>query len=65
MEKTDGLNGWAKFLNSKVKVIYDDGSHVTIKFGTLIDADSDFLFLRTDEGQQSINKTKIIRVEKC
>ena len=65
MEKTDGLNGWERFLNCKVKVIYDDGSHITIKYGTLIDGDSDFLFIRTEDGLQSINKTKVVRVEKC
>lgn len=68
MEETEGkgkTNGMGRFLNCKVKVVYDDGSHITIKFGTLIDYSEDFLFLSTSEGEQTINKNKIIRVERC
>ena len=59
-----GKNGMDRFLNCKVKIVYDDGNHVTIKFGILIDYAEDFLFLSTSEGEQTINKMKIIRVER-
>ena len=64
MEEGKGkLNGLARFLDKKVKVIYDDGAHITLKIGILIDSDNDFLFLDTEEGEEAISKTKIIRME--
>ena len=65
MGKNNLINGWEKFLNHRIKLVFDDGSKITIKFGVLISALDDFIFILTDEGQEAVNKNKIIRIERC
>ena len=65
MGKTSNINGWERFLNFRVKLVFDDGSKITIKFGNLTSVSDDFLFILTSEGEEGINKDKVVRIEKC
>ncbi len=57
--------GWEKFLNHRIKLVFDDGSKITIKFGVLTSVFDDFVFILTKDGEEAINKIKIVRIEKC
>ena len=59
------INGWEKFYGSRVKLVFDDGSKITIKFGILNSISQDFIFICGNEGEEAVNKSKVVRVEKC
>jgi hypothetical protein len=51
-------------LGKRVKLVYDDGNRVTIKFGILKEADDDFISLEVDNGSIEIIPTqRVIRIE--
>jgi ribosome maturation factor RimP len=59
------MESWEKFLNEHVKIIYDDyGQHPSKKTGILIGYTDTHLIIKTNNSQQAILLSKILRVEK-
>lgn len=50
-----------QLLNKQIKVIFDDGEHVTFKIGILTKIDSSFIFLNSNS--DAIALSRIIRCE--
>lgn len=52
-----------KYLGKQVKVAFDDGQSVSIRIGIFRGIDGGLLILDTTDGVQSINRTRVIRIE--
>lgn len=52
-----------QFLNKKVKVVFDDGSKVSMREGLFLSKDSRFIFLECSESKDAIPIDRIVRVE--
>ena len=54
---------WNNYINKKVKTVYDDGNRITTKKGILKNVGKSFLILKTEEGDEAISTSRIIRME--
>ena len=50
-------------LNRRVAIFFNDGETISRKDGIVLGENTDFVFLRTVNGQQLISKDRIIRIE--
>ncbi len=56
-------NGWKKFENKKVKIVFDDGRQVSIKEGILMDATKEYILIKCKEKEEAISTNRVIRIE--
>lgn len=60
----EGKTNYTLLIGRKVKVIYDDGSGITIKLGVLRSVDSNLVVIENSQGKnEGISMLKFIRVE--
>ena len=56
-------DGWNKFKNKKVKIVFDDGRQIALKEGILIDSTKEYLLIKHDNKEEAISTNRIVRVE--
>lgn len=56
-------NPYEKYFNRQIKVFFDDGNEVRFKLGTLTAYNESFLFLNTQEKEEAIAISRIVRIE--
>jgi len=52
-----------RFLNKQVKIVFNDGSQIKVKYGTLISAADGFATLETMHGACAVKLSEIIKVQ--
>lgn len=58
------FEGLLKFIDSTIKIAFEDAGQASIKIGRLSGFDDNFVFLKlTDGTEQAIAQRKIIRIE--
>ena len=61
----EARKGREEFLNQKVKIIFNDGEHYTLKSGICLSISDGLIYLLTDNGQKhAISLNAVIRMEK-
>lgn len=56
-------DGWERFKDKKVKVVFDDGRQIAIKEGILLNAAKEYILIKCKDTDEAISTSRIIRIE--
>lgn len=53
-----------KYVKSNVKIVFQDGKAISVRYGVIISVSRDFVELKTDNGDVLISIPQVVKIER-